>query len=501
MAEPAKPGVSDGRPAPLADRATSTAEPRAADQATSPDPLEAESQALPPGLQVGNYVIESLIGTGGMAQVYRVRHAVLGTPHALKVLAARYRGFLEVRQRFLSEGQIAAQLGHRHVVQVSDAVATPEVAGLVMDLVEGPTLEAYVRDQPKPLPLGQVRELFLPVLDALAEAHRRGIIHRDIKPANILLDLSQGRPVPKLTDFGIAKVLRPSDRADRAAGHRDPTRAEARMGTLSYMSPEQVRGARDVSAQSDIFSLGATLYELCTGELPFDGDSEYEVMRSIVEGRLFQPERLAALDPVLQHVIRKALAPQPSDRFASCEEFALALMARSAQVAQPGRAAAPPSTARAPTSGAPTSGAPTSGAPPAAPAQATKRCPFCNEVIQSTARKCKHCQEYLDPTLRRQEAPAPAPESEALIPTIASLVPGAEPSRIKPALLNLFVPGLGQLAHGSYRLGATLLGGLVLLHVYGAPSGVLGFYHVVVSWLTYRWAARWMPPQDPSKKG
>ncbi|MFO0576206.1 MAG: protein kinase [Polyangia bacterium] len=497
MAEPAKPGVSDERPAPLADRAANTAGPRAAEQATSPEPPEAESQALEPGLRVGNYVIESLIGSGGMAQVYRVRHAVLGTPHALKVLAARYRGFLEVRQRFLSEGQIAAQLGHRHIVQVSDAVATPEVAGLVMDLVEGPTLETYVRDQPKPLPLGQVRELFLPVLDALAEAHRRGIIHRDIKPANILLDLSQGRPVPKLTDFGIAKVLRPTDRADRAAGHRDPTRAEARMGTLSYMSPEQVRGARDVSAQSDIFSLGATLYELCTGELPFDGDSEYEVMRSIVEGRLFQPERLAALDPVLQQVIRKALAPQPADRFASCEEFALALMARSVPVAQPGQAVAPPAAARAPASG----GAPPASAP--APASTTRRCPFCNEVIQSTARKCKHCQEYLDPTLRRQAAPAPAPapESEALIPTVASLMPGTEPSRIRPALLNLFVPGLGQLAHGSYKLGASLLGGMVLLHAYGASSAMLGFYHVVVSWLTYRWAARWMPTTDRSQKG
>ena len=134
---------------------------------------------------MGNYVVESLIGDGGMAQVYRVRHAVLGTRHALKVLDARYRGLPEVRQRFLREGQLAAQLRHQHVVRVTDAVATSEVAGLVMELIEGPTLERYVAERGQPLSLAEVRELFLPVLDAIAEAHRRGIIHRDGKPTPV----------------------------------------------------------------------------------------------------------------------------------------------------------------------------------------------------------------------------------------------------------------------------------------------------------------------------
>lgn len=461
--------------------------PHASQKTTESGRLVAENQPLPVGMQIGNYVIESLIGSGGMAQVYRVRHAMLGTPHALKVLAAHYRGFLEVRQRFLSEGQIAAQLDHRHVVQVTDAVATAEVAGLVMDLVEGPTMESYVSTQPRPLPLAQARELFLPVLDAMAEAHRRGIIHRDIKPANILLDMSQGRPVPKVTDFGIAKVLRP-DRAGGEKGLRDPTRAEARMGTLSYMSPEQVRGARDVSAQSDIFSLGATLYEVCTGELAFDGDSEYEVMSSIVEGRLFRPERLAELDPVLAQAIRKALSPLPADRFTSCEEFALALVGRTAPQPQarrsgPGIESLPDRTPRA----QPAALVPVVEAAPSLPAPDTTRCPFCNEVILMTARKCKHCQEYLDPSLRR----AVAPSSGSPATTNTSLVPRQDWSRIKPALINFFVPGLGHLAAGSYKVGAALIAALLLLHAIGAPGGLMFMYHLAVAVLTFMLAPRW----------
>ncbi len=165
-----------------------------------PSPLPSPLAA---GLVVGNYVVESLIGDGGMAQVYRVRHAVLGTRHALKVLDARYRGLPEVRQRFLSEGQIAAQLRHQHVVRVTDAVATSEVAGLVMELIEGPTLERYGR-APCPWPGARV---VLPVLDAIAEAHRRGIIHRDGKPTTVPSRNEKG------TDWGKRREKRADDPA------------------------------------------------------------------------------------------------------------------------------------------------------------------------------------------------------------------------------------------------------------------------------------------------
>lgn len=188
---------------------------------------------LAEGEVIGNYAIVSRIAGGGMAQVYRVRHTLLGTVHALKVLDAQFRSMPEARQRFLAEGQIAALLLHRNVVRVTDAVATSDAAGLVMELIEGPTLEQYVRDRGRPLSLAEVRDLFLPVLQAIGEAHRRGIIHRDVKPGNILLSCENGGFVPKVTDFGIAKILQPlpGPGGESAASHAR-TRADSKMGTF-----------------------------------------------------------------------------------------------------------------------------------------------------------------------------------------------------------------------------------------------------------------------------
>ena len=437
-----------------------------------PSPL---ASPLAAGLVVGNYVVESLIGDGGMAQVYRVRHAVLGTRHALKVLDARYRGLPEVRQRFLSEGQIAAQLRHQHVVRVTDAVATSEVAGLVMELIEGPTLERYVAERGQPLSLAEVRELFLPVLDAIAEAHRRGIIHRDLKPANILLAEEHGRLIPKVTDFGIAKILQalPTDAGGVARGQ---TRADSRMGTLAYMSPEQVRGAKDVTAQSDVFSLGATLYELCTGDLAFDGQSDYEIMSDIVSGRLHKPALLDALAPVLGAAIRKALSVAPSDRFASCEEFALALMARPAQAASPRSGAGPAAAAHPPK-------------PVAAEAAnpAVRRCPMCNEVILASARKCKHCLEFIDPAVTRMKQVIQGLEQrkdQSAQQILQRHLTEKGQLPLKAAALSLVLPGLGQLLYDHHRIGGMILGGYFLLYAVGVPTGGIVVAHCLAAVLT-----------------
>ena len=281
---------------------------------------------LKKGLQVGNYVVEAEIGGGGMARLYRVRHAVLGTLHALKVLEHNYRENEEVRSRFLGEGMIAAKLNHPNIVRVTDTVSTPDVAGLVMELIQGPNLEQYIRGLRSPPNEAEVHQLFLPTLSAIGEAHRRGIVHRDIKPANILLESTPTGFCPKVTDFGIAKV---TQAATMLVHKKASTNADARMGTLAYMSPEQVRGAKEVTARSDIFSLGATLYELATCKIAFDGDSDYDVMHKIVEGKHMPPEMVPGIAQRVASAIRKALQSKPEDRFASCEEFADALSVES----------------------------------------------------------------------------------------------------------------------------------------------------------------------------
>ncbi|MFO0576215.1 MAG: serine/threonine-protein kinase [Polyangia bacterium] len=278
---------------------------------------------LLPGQEIGNYVVEAELARGGMAVVLRVRHRVLGSVHALKVLDPVLRDSEEVRSRFLGEGLIGAKLRHPNIVRVTDTISTREVAGLVMDLVHGPTLEAFIRRQQKPLSADAIRELFLPVLDAVGEAHKAGVVHRDLKPSNILLEeAADGTLVPKVTDFGIAKI---SEAAKELALGKAATLAAARMGTPSYMSPEQIRGAREVTPRSDIFALGATLYELATLHMAFEGDTEFVIMERIVNARFRPPEELGVRDPTLVAAIRRALDPDPARRFQSCAEFAAAL--------------------------------------------------------------------------------------------------------------------------------------------------------------------------------
>jgi serine/threonine-protein kinase len=274
---------------------------------------------LAAGSRVGDYEIEADLGEGGMARVYRARHAMLDTHHAVKVLDPGLRANADVRQRFLDEARIQAKhLDHPGIVKVTNIVATAEHAALVMELVDGGSLETELHalaDRPD-----EIRRIMLAVLDAVGHAHAHGIVHRDLKPANVLLHRRGGQVIPKVTDFGIAKLGADGGRAKKS------TVAGARMGTLGYMSPEQIRRAKDVTAQSDIFSLGAMLYELTTGAVPFEGNDDFEVMEKIVHARYPDPgERRPGIDPVFVEVIRRALSPRPEERYASCEEMAAAL--------------------------------------------------------------------------------------------------------------------------------------------------------------------------------
>ena len=274
---------------------------------------------LQPGTQLdGRYEVVRLLGQGGMAAVYEVRHLGLHSTHALKVLNEDLARSDDIRARFLAEGRIQARLRHPHIVQVTEIVTTP-VAGLVMDYIEGPTLGDFCRGQG--LEPRVLMEVFLPVLDAMEEAHKRGVVHRDLKPDNIIIGKdSRGRLQPMVTDFGIAKLV------EEGPGGKARTQAGARMGTLLYMSPEQIRGAGEVDARTDIFALGAILYEAATGKVAFHAASDFDTMKSIVEGTYEPPERIVGgMHPVIAGCIRKALAVDAAERFQDCAAFREAL--------------------------------------------------------------------------------------------------------------------------------------------------------------------------------
>jgi serine/threonine protein kinase len=273
---------------------------------------------LEPGTELDRYRVEHRLGEGGMATVYKVRHLILDTFHALKVLKPELMGEAELRGRFLAEGKIQARLRHPYIVPVTDVVVVPGVAGLVMDFIPGDTLEGFLRSHPGPPPAELVAAIFPKVLRAVGYAHRNGVIHRDLKPSNVLLEEWDGERVPRVLDFGIAAAHHES--AERQ------TRTGARLGTPHYMSPEQIRDPRGVTPRSDIFSLGVTLYELATGKACFDDESDFNIQLRIVQGAFDPPERVnPALSPVVVGAINRALRTDPMERFATCEEFAAAL--------------------------------------------------------------------------------------------------------------------------------------------------------------------------------
>jgi serine/threonine-protein kinase len=274
---------------------------------------------LSPGTVVERYEVERELGGGGMARVYKVRHVALGSTHALKVLDPELVGNAELRARFLDEGRIQARLKHPNILGITDVVAAPGVAGLVMDYLEGESLDKYLARAPRPPSADEVRDIFLQVLEGMGFAHEHGVIHRDLKPSNIFLEQVHGRRVVRILDFGIAKVA--------GAEGRPTTRTGARMGTPQYMSPEQIRAASDVTVRSDIFSLGVTLYELATTRPCFQGESDFNIMEKVVRAGFVPPEEAhPGLAPAIRAAILRAMDLEPERRFASCREFAAALV-------------------------------------------------------------------------------------------------------------------------------------------------------------------------------
>jgi serine/threonine protein kinase len=275
---------------------------------------------LAAGTRLGPYEILAPLGAGGMGEVYRARDVRLERTVAIKILPAQFCSDSVHKQRFEREAKTISNLNHPHICVLHDIGHRDGIDYLVMECVEGETLAK--RLEKGPLPLEQLLKLGAQIADALDKAHRNGVVHRDLKPGNIMLT-SGGA---KLLDFGLAKLVAPlASLATLTATKRESpvTEQGTIVGTFQYMSPEQVEG-KELDGRSDIFSLGAVLYEMVTGQKAFAGKSQLSVASAILEK---EPTPISVLKPMtppaVDHAIRRCLAKDPDDRWQTARDLAL----------------------------------------------------------------------------------------------------------------------------------------------------------------------------------
>jgi serine/threonine-protein kinase len=290
------------------------------------DPWLAAASPLRTGAMVaGRYRLLRQLGRGGMGEVWSARHAILNTPAAIKFLSIGTRGSAGrlAIPRFRLEAQVCAQLGleTRHIVAVHDAGSDAAGPYLVMEYVRGRTLREELAAR-GPLAPGTVAGVVEQVAEALAVAHRYGVVHRDLKPGNILLGEQPGCALlVKVADFGIAKALRPDLDLDLPGD----TTGGWMLGSPAYMSPEQIE-SEPIDPHGDLWALGVIVYEALTGELPFPGRSFGELVSNLRQGRFAAPTLLIpSLPAELDRWFRRALAKKKEDRFGSAREMAAAL--------------------------------------------------------------------------------------------------------------------------------------------------------------------------------
>jgi eukaryotic-like serine/threonine-protein kinase len=295
--------------------------------------------ALTSGTKIGPYEIQAPLGAGGMGEVYRARDSRLGREVAIKVLPSALAKDADRLRRFETEARTVAALNHPNILAIHDIGTHDGAPYLVSECLEGQTLRQELSGGA--LPLRRAVEYGTEIAQGLAAAHDKGIIHRDLKPENIFIT-RDGRV--KILDFGLAKLARPAD--EGATIDSEPTSAGVVLGTVGYMSPEQVRGEA-ADARSDIFALGAILYEMLSGVRAFRRETSAETMTAILKE---DPPELSQtgkqISPAVDRIVRRCLEKKPLQRFQSARDLAFNLEGVSGISSTSTAVAAPPETRR-----------------------------------------------------------------------------------------------------------------------------------------------------------
>ena len=258
-------------------------------------------------MALSNYTIKHPIGQGGMAVVYLAEHNILQKPVAIKILNKDFVHNDNIRKRFLAEARNLFGMSHPNIIKVTDLIDDGDTVAFVMEHIEGESLKEYL-DKKGKLSEKKIKEIFAQMLDGLAYVHEQGLVHRDIKPSNFMIT-SKGQI--KLLDFGIAK------NTDSQSADYTQTGTTQNMGTPMYMSPEQIKSTKDVTLQSDIYSIGVVLWQMVMGKKPYDTNtiSTFDLQTKIVT------ENLSLTNSSFDTVIQMATSKEVTKRFKNCKEF------------------------------------------------------------------------------------------------------------------------------------------------------------------------------------